>query len=272
MLEVKNKIEGYQYIKIARFKKDIRRTAPHRHNSYMEFIFLTKGGGIHTIDGRHYNVTPPVLFIVRQEEVHHWALEGEPEGYVMIIKQPYVDNSPDRALKALLLRLSGHVRIPITMPDSLVSLFDLLLVEWQYGPTVSLGGEIMEGLLKALLAKILQQAPSERPRHINAVDTFQRFEALLGETETLQNSVAHYAELLNTTPQNLNTACRKAVGDSATSVLARHIVNEAKRLLLYTDMTLGEIAAQLDFGDNSHFIKYFKRHTGMTPHAFRRTG
>lgn len=48
-----------------------------------------------------------------------------------------------------------------------------------------------------------------------------------------------------------------------------HILGEAKRLLRYTDMNLGEIASRLDFGDNSHFIKYFKRHVGITPNAFR---
>jgi len=38
MLEIKNKIEKHQYLKIAEFRKDVRRTAPHKHHSYLEIM------------------------------------------------------------------------------------------------------------------------------------------------------------------------------------------------------------------------------------------
>lgn len=269
MLEIKNKIGKNQYIKIAEFRKDIRRTVPHKHNSYMEFIFLTKGGGIHFIDEIAYRVSPPVLFIVRKEQVHHWALEDEPEGYVLIIKKPYIDDSLDNTLKYLVSNVNAHTHIPVRSPDSLSSIFALLLLEWEQEEARPFQSEVMEGLLKTLLAKVVQQVPAPRSKPIGSTDTFQRFEALLSETGTLRNSVGYYAERLNTTPQNLNAICRRMAGQSATAVLARHILSEAKRLLRYTDMSLGEIASRLYFGDNSHFIKYFKRHAGMTPNAFR---
>lgn len=269
MLTIKNKIENHHGIKIAEFRKDIRRTAPHRHNSYIEFIFLSGGGGFHTIDGKPYKVAPPMLFVVRKEQVHHWELEGEPEGYVLIIKKRYIETSLDKVLGDLLLKISVHTCVHIPAPDTLTMFFRLLIQEWQSEKAIPYSRDVTDGLLKALLAKMLQLARPERPKHINTTDTFQRFEALLGETNSLRNSVAYYAGLLNTTSQNLNAVCRRAVGESAAAVLARHLLNEAKRLLLYTDMSLGEIAARLNFGDNSHFIKYFKRHAGITPNVFR---
>ncbi|SEO54184.1 Helix-turn-helix domain-containing protein [Niastella yeongjuensis] len=78
-----------------------------------------------------------------------------------------------------------------------------------------------------------------------------------------------YAGQLNTTPQNLNAACRKAVDQASAEVLAEFITSEAKRLLLYTNNTVSQIAGTLDFIDASHFIKYFKRITGQTPQSFR---
>lgn len=79
----------------------------------------------------------------------------------------------------------------------------------------------------------------------------------------------YYAELLNTSPQNLNEACQKAVQKPASEVLADFIIIEAKRMLLYTDQTVSEIAFALDFTDASHFVKYFKKLVGLTPQAFR---
>ncbi|SFC08173.1 AraC-type DNA-binding protein [Parapedobacter composti] len=268
MLTVKNKIDSHQLIKVAEFRKDIRNTAPHKHHSYFEFVWLAKGAGWHTIDGKRYAVDPPVLFIIRKEQIHHWELEGEPEGYVLIIKKQYVDDSLDKSLQDILRKASIHTCLHIPEPGAVASLFALLLREWEQ--TLPHRNEVMEGLLKALLAKVLQYARADEHQRGVPTDMFQRFEALLAQTHVLKNSVAHYAALLNTTPQNLNAVCRRAAGQSAAAVLAGHLTSEAKRLLLYTDMTVSQIAAQLDFGDSSHFIKYFKRHTGTTPVAFRR--
>ncbi|WP_373060156.1 helix-turn-helix domain-containing protein [Zunongwangia sp. H14] len=98
---------------------------------------------------------------------------------------------------------------------------------------------------------------------------FQKFTELLSREKELSNKVKYYAQKLNITPQNLNAICRKETGQSSNEFIADHNINEAKRLLLYTDVTIGEIAHRLNFNDNSHFTKYFKRHVEQTPINFR---
>jgi AraC family transcriptional activator of pobA len=53
--------------------------------------------------------------------------------------------------------------------------------------------------------------------------------------------------------------------------LSEFVLNETKRLLLYTDKTISEIAFDLAFTDPSHFVKYFKKAVGCTPKAFRQS-
>ena len=269
LLEVKTKIDRHQHLKVAEFRKNIRTTTPHRHNSYVEFVFLTGGGGTHTIDGKPYRVTPPVLFIIRNEQVHHWELTGEPEGYVLIIKKQYIEDSRDKALRNLLAKVIAHTYLPIApAAKNFPQFFALLLESWKENHLYR--SDVTDGLLKALLGNILGYTqPLGSPIQART-DIYRRYEEMLGKTEALRNSVSHYAALLNTSPQNLNALCRKAAGQSAAMVLASHIVGEAKRLLHYTDMTVSEIATRFDFADGSHFSKYFKRHTGITPQAFRR--
>jgi len=270
LIHVKTKIDYHQHLKIAEFRKDIRTTAPHKHNSYVELIFLTGGSGTHTIDGKCYRVVPPVLFVVRKEQVHHWELTGNPEGYVLILKKQYVDDSQDKALRDLLAKVIAHTYLPIGPSRSFPLFFALLLESWRENHTHQ--SVVTDGLLKALLGSILRHAEPSR-QHVQAsTDLYRRYEEMLRQTETLRNSVAHYAAQLNTSPQNLNALCRKAAGQSAAMVLASHMISEAKRLLHYTDVTVNEIATRFDFADSSHFIKYFKRHTGTTPQAFRRQG
>lgn len=266
-IDVKTKIDRHQYLKIAEFKKHVRTTTPHKHNSYVEFVFLTGGNGTHTIDGNLYRVNPPVLFTIRKEQVHHWELTGEPEGYVLILKKQYVENSQDRALRHLLAKASVHTYLQIEPSNSFTQLFKLLLESRNQNQPYQ--AEVTDGLLKALLGRIIQQAQPLK-LHLRATDLFRHYEEMLGQTETLRNNVAHYADQLTTSPQNLNAVCRKAIGQSAGMVLAGHLIGEAKRLLHYTELTVKEIASRFDFADSSHFVKYFKRHVGMTPQAFRK--
>src|SRR3546814_10123384 len=82
---VKDKTESHQHIKIAEFRKNVRKSNPHKHNSYFEFVFLLRGSGSHTIEGRSYAVNLPVFFIILREKVHHWGHDDEQGGYVMKI-------------------------------------------------------------------------------------------------------------------------------------------------------------------------------------------
>ena len=64
-LEIKDKTRQTEGIKIAPFRKHIRKTSPHKHNSYFEIIYLTKGKGSHTIGTKEYEIKPPVVFTIR---------------------------------------------------------------------------------------------------------------------------------------------------------------------------------------------------------------
>lgn len=79
-----------------------------------------------------------------------------------------------------------------------------------------------------------------------------------------------YASMLYVTPNYLNSLCRDLMGISAGEMIRERILLEAKRLLVNADMSIGEIAYQLSFPDNSYFTKFFKKYAGVTPEEFRK--
>jgi len=266
-IEIKNKIEMMELIKVSPFRKAIRRTEPHKHNSYFEIIYLSKGKGKHTIDTQEFSIAPPIIFIVRKEQVHFWDIETEPSGFVIIIKKSFIEKTLDKEIKQLLSKISPFPCLYPNDKNTVEQLFQLLNKEYQESKGES--NAIIEGLLKALLAKLLQSERPENSIRSHKENLFHKFKDLLAQEKKLTNKVVHYAKLFNTTPQNLNAICRRESNQSATEVLSEFIIGEAKRLLLYTDLTIIEISYSLDFKDNSHFTKYFKRYTGITPNAFR---
>ena len=266
-LHIKDKIETNRSIKAAPFKKGIRNTTPHKHNNYFEIIYLSKGGGNHFIDSRKYSVKPPVMYFVRKEQVHYWELNKEPEGFVVIIKKSFIEKSLDSELKSLFTKVSKQSSLSVKDNTTIHRLFELLTEENKTETENTFN--ITEGLLKALLSKVLEVAKPVINKTEIKSGLYQSFINLLSAGTTIKNNVAYYAKALNTSPQNLNAACRKAVNQSATEILSEFILSEAKRLLLYTGRTVSEISYELDFSDPSHFVKYFKRNLGQTPQTFR---
>jgi AraC-like DNA-binding protein len=227
-------------------------------------IFLTAGAGVHVIDGRRYAVGPPVLFVVRKDQVHCWELSTPGEGYVLIIRREFVEGLTDGRLRSLIASVSAYSCVPLTGNASVDRLWTVLLDETDGAP------EIVETVLTALLAKMMSLAgPAVKPIRESG-GLYEQYLHLLENGHAMKRTVEHYASLLHTTPQNLNNACRKAADRAAAGVLGDFLMGEAKRLLLYTSGTVAEISFSLDFKDPSHFIKYFKRATGLTPQAFRK--
>lgn len=266
-IKIKDEAKGYASIKIEPFRKEVRTTLPHKHNKYLEIIYLTQGSGHHTIDDQKFTINVPVVFIVRKEQVHCWDITSEPDGFVAIIKREFVDTCLDNEIKQLIANISSFSCLFPKDTHSVTQLFQLLSEE--HKTVHSNKAIVIEGLLKALLAKMLQELDVKPTFTPTAETWYRQLRQLLAQEKNLINKVSHYADLLNTSPQNLNASCRKESNQSAAEVLSEYIINEAKRLLLYTTLNISEIAFKLNFSDNSHFTKYFKNYAGQTPTAFR---
>ena len=263
-INVYNKISPRLDIKIETFDTSKRYTKPHRHNKYLELVYFSEGSGFHFMDQKKYEISPPIAFVIKKDQVHHWQIESFPMGYVIIIKEDFLEKTLDKHINAQFQQLEMQKAFSLSIDPSLDALFQIasnLIKERITEHTIAI-----EGVLKALLAKLLHYAPKRNSLEKNTV---LHFKQLLQDSP--KNDVAHYAELLHTSSQNLNAQCRRELGKTASQVIAQHIVQEAKRQLIYTDLSVSEIAYESNFKDASHFVKYFKRFEGITPMQFKKT-
>ena len=270
---MKRKISTYSKIpvsiniKIEPFDVNKRYTKPHRHNKYLELVYFSKGTGFHYMDHKNRDaIEPPVAFIIKKDQVHHWEIDTVPEkGDVIIIKESFLDVTLDRHINLQLQRLGDLQMIRLETDTSIDGLFKIASEEMGKSPK---GRKIVvEGVLKALLSKISGYADIKA----NLIRALYHRGSASCWNHRLKNDVSHYAQLLHITPQNLNAHCKKEYAKTASEYIAGHILEEAKRLLCYTDLSVTEIAFTFDFKDVSHFVKYFKRHQGKTPLQFKKT-
>jgi AraC family transcriptional activator of pobA len=116
---------------------------------------------------------------------------------------------------------------------------------------------------------------SDRSRETKAIPShkltlLRNFQQLIDQYFRTIKLPKEYADLLYVTPNHLNALCNELLGRTAGDLIRERILVEAKRLLTNADMTVTEIAFDLNFQDNSYFNRFFRKYVKMTPDEFRK--
>ncbi len=266
-IETKNKLDEGLAFKISKFKEQIKRTKPHKHDDYYELIFLNDGEGFHWIETNKFMVSAPEFYFLKPGQLHYWQFTSIPKGFVILFKSDFFDNLKETEIINLYRQLTDRFRVPVPDNYNPEEILNAILKEYSENSVYSI--HIIHGYLRALFAKMLQLAEIQSQEINVPVTTFEKFLDLLVKECPRLHKVNDFAGLLNTTPQNLNTVCRKHSGKSASELIISQLLLEAKRYILHTENTINEIAYTLSFNDPSNFVKFFKKHEKITPVQFR---
>ena len=98
------------------------------------------------------------------------------------------------------------------------------------------------------------------------VDDFMR---LVEESDGRIRRVDEFASQLNVTPKYLSTILKEVMNRRPSTYIQLYTLKAIERRLRFTDMTMQEIANDLNFPNPSFFGKYCKEHLGMTPLEYR---
>ncbi len=252
-------------------------TYPHRHHDFYEILFLTKGSGLHVIDFKAHDIRPNSLFFLSPGQVHNLDLSKDVEGYIFLFRSEfyqlnksnknkllefpffhgletqasplYLDSDTD-AERIKKIFVSGCDEIMANQPDE---------------------SEMVSVLLDLLLLECRRLYPQNLPSSTIPKGTLlvKRFKQLIDEHYLENLSVRDYAEKLSITPSHLTETVRELTGKTSNELIKQKVILEAKRLLVYSEMTVTEIAHQLNFKDQSYFTRLFRQTTKLTPLQFR---
>ena len=97
-----------------------------------------------------------------------------------------------------------------------------------------------------------------------------KFIQLVEQSDGRIRKVDDFAKQLNVTPKYLSTILKETINRRPSMAIEHFTMGAIERRLRFTDMTMQEIANDLNFPNASFFGKYFKEHSGMTPLEFRK--
>ena len=123
-------------------------------------------------------------------------------------------------------------------------------------------------LILALCSKIKSKDNSIEAEK-NAHHPLMNFKELLENNFHKERQPSFYAVKMGISPNNFSKICKQYFLKTPSTLIHERVILESKKLIHLTYKSMKEIAAELNFDDENYFSRYFKKHTGITPTAFR---
>ena len=217
-----------------------------------------------------FRVENMILATVRDGDVE--ALEHllETLGKVANLREGQVAQSPLRQAKNIFLGLVCMVGKTAAIPGGMddeeaYSLIDLYSQECEQAATV----EAVRLLEYNMLLDFAQRVAREKlPPHLSP-EIAQCVQFLRGHLSG-DVGIDEAAGMVGKSRAWLTRKFKEEMGQSLGEYQAYLRLQEAKRLLRYTDISLSEIAGMLGFSSQAYFHSFFKKAVGMTPSEFRK--
>ena len=138
--------------------------------------------------------------------------------------------------------------------------------------------DLLRALLKAFLIQVQRGKNKFEKANPNTPLLFDekrvqltRFTSLVDEHFNEGLSVAEYAEMMHLSVRTLSNLTNQLLNKTPSLMIQERIILEAKRLLLYSNLNINQVGYRLGFDDPSYFVKYFKKHTNISPSEFRKS-
>ena len=245
----------------------------HFHNAH-ELIFVTQGRVRLVVNNCIYEMGPgAIAFISRLEEHSVEILEAPYLRYYLQLTASQLDQITDHpALKALFIRRPPdfcHVFEMGTATREVERLFGALLEE--YGAPGLCSEQLVPALVSQLLICCYRQHPQRYPSEDAGLGpAVYRVQTYIDEHFTEPLSVAALARQFYISVSYLSHAFKEWTGRSPQQYLLLCRLSHARELLRTTNQTVAQVAAHCGFGDESNFIRAFKKECGLPPNRYRK--
>lgn len=241
--------------------------APHRHPHLHQFLIVMKGQTDLMIDGLSVQLGQGSAINIPPWAVHGFTFSKGTEGLVISLPVAEFPALFDSDPVASFLK---HWQV-FELTHDLTNASELLFTAYQSSSFAraialkSLGtyvGTLMAGAME--LPKSQSQAPSGN-------SLILRFETLVRDHFRERWKLPEYASALAVSSSHLSRSCRQITGTSATRFIESVVFKEACSQLAYTRTPIQQIGYDLGFEDAAYFSRAFRKHTGMSPGAYRKS-
>lgn len=246
--------------------------------NFIAYVMVTQGRLSLDLNGINYQLdTNSSLFVDRKMVVNNIK---HTENFNCIICAMSTDIGFAFFNKSLIQSIMHIMANPVIKMnqdevDLMMKYYELLVFKVTH-QQMSIGRETVRDIIRCfaydLLSNINRHLDSEGEGDMlrQSDRIYRRFMLMLAENSNANRSVKSYADELCVSPKYLTSVCRKHSDYTAGELIAASVVGRIKQLLLYSDLSIKEVAAEMGFDNLSFFGKYVRKHLGLSPNHYRK--
>lgn len=247
-----------------------RLSAPNR-SSFYQIIIIRKGAGNYSVDFDNYELKPSSVCFVFPHQICIFDFSDEVEGDVIMFDETIFCSA---ILANELKEYNVDLQKKINFVDfsAIPLLFDELEsvkghIE-RFGDSLnSIGKMQIKFFTKIIIFKIIEASSSEEFSGVKSIDleTYIKFREYV-DSEFMENrKVDNYCAKLGISAKKLNSLCKQYSSQNALDVIHNRLTLEIKKIFIFEDMSLKEIAYKLGFDSQSALNKYIASKFNSTP-------
>ncbi len=245
---------------------------PHAHETLHHMFFVRAGSGQMSVDGERVQFVAPTVLLIPARCVHGFAWDPETSGHVLTLSESYLAELATReAIFHSLFETADSVELPPGSREDISIMDNIRRLSLELSWIGAGSAAAVEAHLTMLLVDVLRLSRhnSGRDQRGPQVQIVARFRQAIEDNFHKTVSITDYAELLGLNVWQLRTACLKIAHLPPLHIVQQRKLLEAQRLLLYSNMSVSEVAYHLGFDDPAYFSRVFHRHAGVSPRLYR---
>ena len=243
--------------------------------AFYEIFFITKGKGVFLLDDIRIPYQKGTIMFLPPNRRREWIAESETDAYVILFEGEFVERFFNDSLFVYRFHYFHNYNTPFhlkTQPPEFNSYLDKVKeIKSEISDLINDSDHLLRSILYYLLIMLNRRYVNQ---HQIKGELFENIEVLkfirsLNKNFKEKHHVKDYTQMLGISKTYLNKRL-KSFGKSASDLIKTRILIEAKKELLYTDLSISEIAYNLNFSEPANFNRFFKKLTSITPNHFRK--
>lgn len=243
-------------------------------NTY-DIYWIQQGKGTYSIDFNTYNFDDNVLFFLSPKQVFSVLGEKIKIAYKLsFIKDFYCIETHDAVIACNGVLFNNIYKTPFVKPGekdskTLGFILENLIHEFKNSETAQY--DMLQTYLKQFIIHAVRiKTEKNLIKEEKETRLFKDFGLLVEQNFRQMHSVSGYAERLGLSPKSITKHFQKIGAKSPSEFIKERLVLEAKRMLLFSDSSVKEIAYHLGFNDPAYFTRFFTKATSLSPLSYKK--
>jgi len=237
--------------------------------------WIQEGKGTYNIDFKQYVFTDNVLFFLSPGQVFTVESEQIKTAYRLTFQRDfYCIQTHDKEVACNGVLFNNIYETPFVKPckkdiGKLKFILESLIEEFQQNETAQY--DMLQSYLKQFMICAVRVKKENHPiKEVAETRLFKDFSLLVEKNFKTLHTVTSYSDRLGVSPKSVTKHFQKLGAVKPSTFIKNRILLEAKRLLIYTDKSVKEIAFELGFNDPAYFTRSFTKAVLKSPLQFKK--